>query len=69
MENLKGLTGGRIMKHLPLGLLALITIVILMQYRVVTVNFDLRPIHKNAKNITIWIAEVLIKAIISNWLK
>lgn len=54
---------------LKLGLFALTIFALSLQYGVIRVYFNPYPIHKNAKGIIIWVAEVLIKAIISSWLK
>lgn len=69
MEILSDLIGGYIMNHLELELFALALLVIALQYRVVRVDFNINPIHKNAKKITLWLAGVLLGVIVSSWLK
>lgn len=54
---------------LELGLFTLTIFILSLQFGVIKVSFNPDPIHKNAKGIIIWVAEVLIKAIISSWLK
>jgi hypothetical protein len=57
------------MKHftLELFLFALIIFIVSLQNRVITVNFSLRPIQKNADKILIWLAGIILSVIISSW--
>lgn len=55
------------MKHLALELFTITVWFICLQYKVVTVSFNPRPIHKNARQIAIWLAGILLSVIISSW--
>lgn len=55
------------MKHLIVGLFALSLLIISFYYKVFIV--DLKILHKNAGKILVWIARLMLGAIITSWLK
>ncbi|WP_315115197.1 hypothetical protein [uncultured Clostridium sp.] len=55
------------MKHLTVGLCALSIFTLSVHYKIVKI--DLKPLHKNAWDIVVWIASLTLGVIISSWLK
>lgn len=57
------------MKHLVVGI-ALVSILILcINNKIVIVKFNLNTLSKNAWNIAVWMARLILGAIIVSWLR
>ncbi|MCB2295665.1 hypothetical protein LGK95_19500 [Clostridium algoriphilum] len=55
------------MEHLKVGVFVVSIIILSMHYKVVEINFNL--LSKNVGTIAVWIACIMLGAIISSWLE
>jgi hypothetical protein len=61
--------GGIFMKHLTVGIAVVSIIVLCMYYKIVKVRVNFNLLSKNIANIAVWIARLMLGAIIVSWLR